>query len=126
MRYSAVLTRYLNSCTQSCYCAPTIWVFAPAGRQRRSAGPLRPAVPGRAAVPIASVTATQLGEHLGLTRQRIGVLADIEHVIERLPNGRFNQDQSRLKYLAHLRSPERRSARSEAAAKHAEARLSAP
>jgi hypothetical protein len=33
------------------------------------------AVAGRA-VPIASVTATQLGEHLGLTRQRIGVLAD--------------------------------------------------
>jgi hypothetical protein len=73
-------------------------------------------------VPIASVTATQLGEHLGLTRQRIGVLADIEHVIERLPSGRFNQDQSRLKYLAHLRSPERRSERSEAAAKHAEAK----
>jgi hypothetical protein len=80
------------------------------------------AVAERAAVPIASVTATRLGEHLGLTRQRIGVLADIEHVIERLPNGRFDQDQSRLKYLAHLRSPERRSARSEAAAKHTEAK----
>src|SRR6476619_7678900 len=102
MRYSAVLTRYLNSCTQSCYCAPTIWVFAPAGRQRRSPSPLRPAVPGRAAVPIASVTATQLGEHLGLTRQRIGVLADIEHVIERLPNGRFNLDRREVQYSAGL------------------------
>ena len=78
--------------------------------------------PGRAAVPIASVTATQLGEHLGLTRQRIGVLADTEHVIERLPNGRFNQDDCRLRYLRWLRDPERRSARSEAAAKHAEAK----
>ena len=57
---------------------------------------------------------------LAWTRQCIGVLADIEHVIERLPNGRFNQDQWRLKYLAHLPSPQRRSARSEAAAKHAE------
>jgi hypothetical protein len=72
------------------------------------------AVGGRTAVPIASVTATQLGEHLGLTRQRIGVLADVAHVIERLPNGTFNRDQSRLKYLAHLRSPERRSARAAA------------
>jgi len=80
------------------------------------------ASPGRAAVPIASVTATQLGEHLGLTRQRIGVLADTEHVIERLPNGRFNQDDCRLRYLRWLRDPERRSARSEAAAKHAEAK----
>jgi hypothetical protein len=78
--------------------------------------------PGRAAVPIASVTATQLGEHLGLTRQRIGVLADTEHVIERLPNGRFNQDDCRLRYLRWLRDPARRSARSEAAATHVEAK----
>ena len=40
-------------------------------------------------MPIASVNATQLGEHLGLTRQRIGVLANTEYVIERLPNGGF-------------------------------------
>ena len=55
--------------------------------------------PGRAAVPIVSVTATQLGEHPGLTRQRIGVLADTKHVIERLPDGRFDQDDSRLRCL---------------------------
>ena len=84
--------------------------------------PARTARPGRAAVPIASVTAAQLGEHLGLTRQRIGVLADTEHVIERLPNGRFNQDDCRLRYLRWLRDPARRSARSEAAAAHAEAK----
>jgi hypothetical protein len=59
----------------------------------------------------ATVTATQLGEHLGLTRQRIGALADTEHVIERLPNGRFDQNACRLKYLAWLRDPQRRSAR---------------
>src|SRR5262245_24038187 len=70
----------------------------------------------------ASVTATQLGEHLGLTRQRIGVLADVEHVIERLPNGRFDQDESRLRYLRWLRDPARRSARSEAAATYADAK----
>ena len=80
------------------------------------------AVAERAAVPIASVTATQLGEHLGLTRQRTGVLADTEHVIERLPNGRFNQDDCRLRYLRWLRDPARRSARSEAAAAYAEAK----
>jgi hypothetical protein len=33
---------------------------------------------------------TELREHLGLTRQRVGVPADIERVIERLPNGRFD------------------------------------
>jgi hypothetical protein len=63
----------------------------------------------------ATVTATQLGEHLGLTRQRIGALADTEHVIERLPNGRFNQDDCRLRYLRWLRDPARRAAKSAAA-----------
>jgi hypothetical protein len=37
-----------------------------------------------------------------------------EHVIERLPDGKFNQDDARLKYLAWLRDPARRSARSQA------------
>ncbi len=48
------------------------------------------------------MTATQLGEHLGLTRQRIRVLADIENVIERLPNGRFNLDRREVQYSAGL------------------------
>jgi hypothetical protein len=61
-----------------------------------------------------TVTATQLGAHLGLTRQRIGSLADTDHVIERLPDGRFDQDVCRLAYLKWLRDPARRSARSEA------------
>jgi len=61
-----------------------------------------------------TVTATQLGAHLGLTRQRIGALADTELVIERLPDGRFDQDACRLAYLKWLRDPARRSARSKA------------
>ena len=65
--------------------------------------PAKIARPPRAPVQPATVTATQLGEHLGLTRQRIGALADTEHVIERLPNGRFDQDDCRLRYLRWLR-----------------------
>jgi hypothetical protein len=61
-----------------------------------------------------TVSATELGVHLALSRQRICALADVEHVIERLPNGRFNQDDCRLRYLRWLRDPARRSARTEA------------
>jgi hypothetical protein len=76
---------------------------------KRRSGRLRTAV---------TVTATQLGAHLGLTRQRIGTLADTEHVIERLPDGRFDQDGCRLTYLKWLRDPARRSARSQADSAH--------
>jgi hypothetical protein len=68
--------------------------------------------------PAVTVTATQLGVHLALTRQRICVLADVEHVIERLPDGRVDQDACRLAYLKWLRDPARRSARTEADAAH--------
>jgi hypothetical protein len=61
-----------------------------------------------------TVTATQLSKHLDLSRQRIHALADVEHVIERLPDGRFDQDGCRIKYLRWLRAPERRSARAQA------------
>jgi hypothetical protein len=74
--------------------------------------------PARRERPVATVTATQLGLHLGLTRQRIGTLADVEHVIQRLPDGRFDQDDSRLRYLRWLRDPARRSARTQADADH--------
>jgi hypothetical protein len=61
-----------------------------------------------------SVTATQLGRHLDLTRQRICQLV-AEHLIEPLPDGRhFNQDICRVRYLRWLRGPERRSARVQA------------
>jgi hypothetical protein len=68
------------------------------------------------------VTATQLGVHLGLTRQRICVLADVEHVLQRAPDGRFDQDACRLAYLNWLRDPARRSARTEADAEFVKAK----
>jgi hypothetical protein len=69
----------------------------------------------------ATVTATQLGAHLGLTRQRIAALAD-DNVIRTLPGGRFNETDSRLRYLNWLRDPARRSAKSEADARFVDAR----
>jgi hypothetical protein len=79
-------------------------------------------VPDRsAAAQSAGVTATELGAHLALSRQHVGRLAD-DHVIERLPNGRFDQDACRLAYLKWLRDPARRSARTEADAAHVRAK----
>ena len=68
-----------------------------------------------------SATATQLGKHLDLSRQRVQQLVD-EHVIARLPNGGFDQDDSRVRYLRWLREPERRSVRTQADAEHAAAK----
>jgi len=61
----------------------------------------------------ASVLATHLARHLDLSRQRVQQLVD-ENVIVQQPNGRFDQDQCRVRYLRWLRDPERRSARSQA------------
>lgn len=74
--------------------------------------------PEQAAKPVrqrkaATVTATTLAQHLGLSRQRIMGLAE-EQVIVRQDDGRFDQDAARLSYLDWLRDPARRSARSEA------------
>jgi hypothetical protein len=69
-----------------------------------------------------AVSASALGAHLGLSRQRIAALADVEHVISRLPCGGFDQDACRLKYLAWLRDPARRSARAAAASEFEKAR----
>jgi|SRR6185295_16672200 phage terminase Nu1 subunit (DNA packaging protein) len=44
---------------------------------------------------------------------RVQQLVD-EHVIARLPNGKFDQDACRVAYLRWLRDPERRSARTRA------------
>jgi hypothetical protein len=59
-----------------------------------------------------TVGAKQLARHLDLTHPRIAQLADEEHVLERLPNGRFNLDDCRVRYIRWLRDPERRSAKS--------------
>jgi hypothetical protein len=52
-----------------------------------------------------------LARHLDLTHPRIAQLVD-EHVLERLPNGKFNLDDSRVRYIRWLRDPERGTARS--------------
>ena len=58
-----------------------------------------------------TVTATALAKHLDLSQQRITQLAD-EHIIDRLPDRRFDQDACRIAYLRWLRAPERRMQRS--------------
>ena len=60
-----------------------------------------------------TVTATALAKHLDLSQQRITQLAD-EHIIERLPDRRFDLDACRVRYIRWLRDPERRTAKSKA------------
>ncbi len=81
----------------------------------------RPKRCNRAARNAVLVSGNVLAVHFGCTRQHVDQLT-AQGVIERRADGKFDLDVSRLKYLAHLRSPERRSARAEAAAKHAEAK----
>jgi hypothetical protein len=57
------------------------------------------------------VGAKELARHLDLTHPRIGQLAK-EQVLERLPDGRFNLDDSRVRYIRWLRDAERRTAKS--------------
>jgi hypothetical protein len=52
-------------------------------------------------------------DFLGITRQRIGDMAT-EGIIERLADGKYDQDACRLKYLSWLRDPARRAAKSQA------------
>jgi hypothetical protein len=69
-----------------------------------------------------TVTASAVAAHLAMTRQNVVKLADVDHLFERLPDGRFDLDACRFAYLKWLRDPARRSARSEAAAEHAKAK----
>ena len=66
------------------------------------------------------VSASALAVHLGCTRQYIAKLT-AEGVIEKRGDG-YDQDQCRLRYLAHLRSENRRSPRAAADAEHASAK----
>jgi phage terminase Nu1 subunit (DNA packaging protein) len=59
--------------------------------------------------------------HLDLTHQRIHQLVD-EHVIVQLPDGCFDMDDARIRYLRWLRDPERRSGRTQADAEHVKAK----
>lgn len=56
---------------------------------------------------VASATATQVAEHLFLTRQRITALADVEHILLRLPDGRFDLVDCRRRYVEFLRQSRR-------------------
>jgi len=67
------------------------------------------------------VSGGKLAAHFGVTRQQVDQLAQ-QHVIERLANNLFDQDQARLAYLDHLRSQHRRSPRAEADSELAKAR----
>jgi hypothetical protein len=67
------------------------------------------------------VSGYELARHFGCSRQNVDLLAQ-QGVIERRSDGKFDQDQSRLKYLTHLRSENRRSPRSEADAAHVAAK----
>jgi hypothetical protein len=68
------------------------------------------------------VSGNRLAVHLGCVRQHIDQLA-VQGVIERRPVDRlFDMDQSRLKYIAHLRAEHRKSPRSEADAQHVAAK----
>ena len=63
------------------------------------------------------VTANSLATHLGCTRQNIARLT-AEAVIEQRSDGCYDQTASRLKYIKHLRSENRRSPRTQADADH--------
>src|SRR6476646_8948201 len=66
------------------------------------------------------VSASTLATHLACTRQYIAKLT-AEAVIEKRGDG-YDQDRCRLRYLAHLRSENRRSPRAAADAEHAAAK----
>ena len=68
-----------------------------------------------------TATATQVGEHLSLTRQRVTALADVEHVLVRLADGRFDLDDCRHRYIEFLRNS-RRSGQSAADAEFTKAK----
>ena len=63
------------------------------------------------------VTANSLATHLGCTRQNVARLT-AEAVIEQRSDGCYDQTASRLKYIKHLRSENRRSPRTQADADH--------
>ncbi len=70
-------------------------------------------VPGkrRRHSPDGSVNATTVGRHLDLSYQRVQQLVE-ENALQQLPNGRYDLNDCRLRYIRWLRDPERRSAKS--------------
>jgi hypothetical protein len=67
------------------------------------------------------VSGNTLATHLGMTRQNVARLT-VEGVLERLSDGRYDLDASRLKYIKHLRDNHRRSPKTEADAEFTRAK----
>ena len=67
------------------------------------------------------VTGPKLAHHFGVVRQHIDQLVQ-KGVIEKRPDGLFDQDVSRLKYLTYLRDERRKSPRAAADANLSRAR----
>ena len=44
------------------------------------------------------VTASAVAAHLAMTRQNVAKLADVDHLFERMPDGRFDLDACRFAY----------------------------
>jgi hypothetical protein len=63
---------------------------------------------------VVGVSGRRLAQHLDLSLQRVTQLTKTEHVIERLPNGTYDQDDCRIRYLRWLRDAQRRAGRSKA------------
>ena len=63
---------------------------------------------------VAGVSGRRLAQHLDLSLQRVTQLTKTEHVLERLPNGTYDPDDCRIRYLRWLRDAQRRAARSKA------------
>jgi hypothetical protein len=61
-----------------------------------------------------AVSGRKLAAHLDLSLQRVTQLTNVEHVITKLPNGKYDLDACRVAYVRWLRDPERRTARSKA------------
>jgi hypothetical protein len=75
--------------------------------------PVKPGARKQLAQPAAvTVGAKTLARHLDLTHPRINQLTHEEHVLEQLPDGKYNLDDSRVRYIRWLRDPERRTAKS--------------
>ena len=67
------------------------------------------------------VSGNQLAVHFGVVRQRRSMSCDGEH-FKRRSDGRIDQDDARLKYLAHLRNNRNRSPRAAADAEFSRAK----
>jgi hypothetical protein len=67
------------------------------------------------------VSGAQLATHFGVVRTRIDQLA-LQGIFSRRPDGNYDQDECRLKYLGHLRAENRKSPVAAANAEHAKAK----